>query len=143
MTNELEKTFFDTFGIECNISFHQQFNGAQVPRGLEFYKKREELAKTGIIKIWHKMLNPRPENDCVYWGEYHYPQITDRILMELICILSEWRTYLHSSYTIKANNTLNLKQDVLKDFLKLFKWYEFKKCEKDINHQVRTVFEEG
>lgn len=88
MTNELEKQFFDTFGIECNISFHQQFNGAQVPRGLEFYKKREELAKTGIIKIWHKMLNPRPENDCVYWGEYHYPQITDRILLELICILA-------------------------------------------------------
>ena len=71
-----------------------------------------------------------------------YPEITDRILLELICILSEWRTYLDSSYTIKANNTLHLKQDILKDFLELFKWYEFKKCEKGIKQQVRTLFEE-
>ena len=87
MLNDLTKTFFDTFGIECNIHFHQQFNGAQVPRGLEFYKEREKLEKEGIIKIWHKMLNPRPENDCIYWGEYHYPQITDRHYLELICMV--------------------------------------------------------
>ena len=119
MTNELEKQFFQCFGIEpkeykaCN-SF---------PCG-----------------------NPRIEcENCKDYKLYktEYPQITDRILLELICILSEWRTYLHSSYTIKANNTLNLKQDVLRDFLELFKWYEFKKCEKGIKHQVRTLFEEG
>ena len=89
MTNELEKQFFDTFGIECNISYPQQFNCAQIPRGLEFYKEREKLEKEGIIKIWHKMLNPRPENDCIYWGEYHYPQITDSILLKLICIIGD------------------------------------------------------
>lgn len=129
MTNELEKNFFDKFGIECNISFHQQFNGAQVPRGLEFYKKREELAKTGIIKIWHKMLNPRPENDCVYWGEYHYPQITDRILLELIIILG-------TICTVFDKNVDDLKENVLKNLIELSGRYH-------IYNQVRTLFEEG
>ena len=130
MTNELEKTFFDTFGIECNISFHQQFNGAQVPRGLEFYKKREELAKTGIIKIWHKMLNPRPENDCVYWGEYHYPQITDRILLELICIV------LNTFQTFEVYRIMDI--DSLKE--KILKLSILAKD--DVYSQVRTLFEE-
>ena len=128
MTNELEKQFFDTFGIECNISFHQQFNGAQVPRGLEFYKKREELAKTGIIKIWHKMLNPRPENDCVYWGEYHYPQITDRILLELICIANE--AYID----LEGTDIETMKNSLLENFI-FFR--------RDVYDQVRTLFEEG
>lgn len=115
MINEIEKTFYDTFGIER--------------------KRNHEVtleAISGGVKSAN--LSQKPF--------YEYPQITDRILLELICILSEWRTYLHSSYTIKANNTLNLKQDVLKDFLELFKWYEFKKCEKGIKQQVRTLFEE-
>lgn len=125
MTNELEKQFFDTFGIECNISFHQQFNGAQVPRGLEFYKKREELAKTGIIKIWHKMLNPRPENDCVYWGEYHYPQITDRILLELICIIG--------AIFICTQDKETLKEHILVQCMV---------NNKDIKPQVQALFKE-
>ncbi len=89
MTTEIEKKFFDAFGIECNRHHHQQFNGCQVQRGLEFFKERQKLVEKGFIKIWHKMLTPRPENDCVYWGEYHYPIITDRILLELIVINNE------------------------------------------------------
>lgn len=89
MTNKIEKEFFDAFGIECNRHHHQQFNGCQVQRGLEFFKERQKLVEKGFIKIWHKMLTPRPENDCVYWGEYHYPIITDRILLELIVINNE------------------------------------------------------
>lgn len=115
MTTDIEKLFFDTFGIEP-IAYC------------------EHGCNTSNLSIKCK--------DCIYVDELKYPQITDRILLELICILSEWRTYLHSSYTIKANNTLNLKQDVLKDFLKLFKWYEFKKCGKGIKHQVQVLFEE-
>ncbi len=87
MTTDIEKEFFDAFGIECNINYHQQFNGCQVQRGLEFFKERQQLVEKGFIKIWHKMLTPRPGNDCVYWGEYHYPTITDRILLELIEII--------------------------------------------------------
>ena len=54
MTNEVEKKFFDAFGIECDQLIHQQFNYAQVPRGLEFFKTREELANAGMIKNSHQ-----------------------------------------------------------------------------------------
>ena len=53
MTNELEKQFFDTFGIEPRI-----INTA-VGRG--FYIEHSRVEK--------------------------YPQITDRILLQLICIV--------------------------------------------------------
>ena len=120
MTTELEKEFFDTFGIECNIHFHQQFNGAQVPRGLEFYKEREKLEKEGIIKIWHKMLNPRPENDCIYWGEYHYPQITDRHYLELICVLNKYFASAYQCCSMFASQNIEeVKNDILKELLEI------------------------
>lgn len=116
----IDKQFFDTFGIKPE-------------KGCTAYDKfTEEEADT--------ICNDKCA-ECSYLDDV-YPKITDHILLELICILSEWRTYLHSSYTIKANNTLNLKQDVLKDFLELFKWYEFKKCEKDIKQEIQALFKE-
>ena len=119
MTTEIEKTFFETFGIKPK-------------KGCTAYDKFTEEEADVIC-------NDKCA-ECSYLDDV-YPQITDYILLELICFLSEWRTYLHSSYTIKANNTLNLKQDVLKDFLELFKWYEFKKCEKGIKPQIQALFE--
>lgn len=135
MTSDLEKKFFDAYGIECNISFHQQFNCAQIPRGLEIYKKREELAKTGRIKIWHKMLNPRPENDCIYWGEYHYPAITDRILLELICLLD---------FNTRCGNVETLKEKILTHLRGLLSYmrqvHHIPDKENDIYNKVRAVF---
>ena len=140
MTNEIEKQFFDTFGIECNISYHQQFNCAQIPRGLEVYKEREELEKEGAIKIWHRMLNPRPANDCIYWGEYHYPEITDYILLELICICSKY------GFCPTARNVKDLKLKVLKRLFKLKNNlknnYEHQGCHNAFVRKVRTLFEE-
>ena len=119
MISELERQFFDKFGIEPK-------------KGCTAYDKFTEEEADAIC-------NDKCA-ECSYLDDV-YPPITDSILLELICILSEWRTYLHSSYTIKANNTLNLKQDVLKDFLELFKWYEFKKCEKGIKQHIQARFE--
>ena len=128
MTNEIEKQFFDTFGIECNISYHQQFNCAQIPRGLEVYKEREKLEKEGIIKIWHRMLNPRPANDCIYWGEYHYPEINDRILLKLICIA-------HTSpvITFVSRDVEKLNEEVLAVLCHYVNY-------RDIKNQVQTIF---
>ena len=128
MTNEIEKQFFDTFGIECNISYHQQFNYAQIPRGLEVYKEREKLEKEGVIKIWHKMLTPRPANDCIYWGEYHYPEINDRILLKLICI-----AHTSPAITFVSRDVENLKEEVL---TVLCNWVD---C-RDIKNQVQALF---
>lgn len=121
MTTNIERQFFNTFGIEPYDRYYNCIDNLE-----------------GECKLEHTCCICDKAEDV-----YCYPEITDGILLELICILSEWRTYLHSSYTIKANNTLNLKQDVLKDFLELFKWYEFKKCENGIKQQVQALFKEG
>lgn len=127
MTNDIEKKFFDAFGIECNRLNHQQFNYAQVPRGLEFFKTREELANTGMIKISYKKLTPTAESYCIYWGEYHYPKITDRILLELIVI--------NNPNAPAVGDTLEeLKNQVLY-------WCIKYKCK--IYHQVRELFGES
>ena len=139
MTTELEKQFFDTFGIKCNINCHQQFNFGQVSRGLEFYKEREKLAETGMIKIWHKMLNSRPENDCVYWGEYHYPQITDRHYLELMCLLSGYCQTKHAcNYQMYSTTMDCFKKEILEDFITHYETFDdFKECK----HQVQAIFE--
>ena len=126
MTSKIEKEFFEAFGIECNINYPQQFNGCQVQRGLEFFKERQQLVEKGFIKIWHKMLTPRPGNDCVYWGEYHYPTITDRIMLELICIESQVNK-AHNTYS----DVENLKEHILVGLLPFAE-----KC----YHQVRALF---
>ena len=118
MTTDLEKQFFDTFGI----------------KPIEY----TQCTSMGCRDICGDC------NNCQFHNIYKidYPQITDHILLELICILSEWRTYLHSDYIIKADNVSSLKENVLKDFLELFKWYEFKKCEKGTKQQVQALFKE-
>ena len=67
MTTELEKQFFDTFGIE--------------PR------EYTQCTSMGCRDIYGDC------NNCQFHNIYKidYPQITDRILLELICIVSERR----------------------------------------------------
>lgn len=143
MTTEIEKKFFDAFGIECNRHHHQQFNGCQVQRGLEFFKERQKLVEKGFIKIWHKMLTPRPENDCVYWGEYHYPIITDRILLELICLLVShyWKTKEH--YYLTALDIEHLRKEILSDACYVIDGMFAHEKEADFIRQVRDLFGEG
>ncbi len=130
MTNEVEKQFFDTFGIEPHIRHWQQYNYAQVENGLKLFPERQKLADEGYIKITCKKLNPTEFNDCVYWEEYHYPQITDHILLELICIA-------HTSpvITFVARDVKSLKEEVL---MVLCNWVN----NRNIKQQVQTLFEE-
>lgn len=133
MTNEIEKKFFDTFDIKPCVRDWRQFNYAQVERGLKIFPERQKLADEGYIKITVKMLNPRPENDCVYWEEYRYPQITDRVLLELICILNNY------GCTSFAGNLAMLKNEVLRNSIMCCEDTDDDK----FKHQVRTLFEEG
>ena len=104
MTNELEKQFFDTFEI----------------------KQREytQCCSMGGCK--------KPYTDCVNC-QYHevykidYPQITDRILLELICIANHKDVYIDFEgtdiETIKNNlleNFIFFRRDVEKYVKKLF-----------------------
>ena len=107
MTNELEKQFFDTFGIEP----------IELPS--------REYDSDGEI--------------CSYYIEY--PQITDRILLELICIL----LCNNSPYMFKLGdwNVEKLKDTVLTMCIKLPDFLEWEDTSEYFKHQVRTLFEEG
>ena len=109
MTNELEKQFFDTFGIEPKY-------------------------KTCVFKYCKN----KKEYDCENCNdrEWHYPQITDRILLELICILTRWHLDECEPYEIMSINIEQLKNQILSNSLYIAKHAKAK-------HQVRTLFEEG
>ena len=103
MTNELEKTFFDTFGIESKTIIEPRYS-----INTEYYEEKVEK----------------------------YPQITDRILLELIFILTTLLdTIIYEDVFITvAKNREELKKDIFQECM-LYKQH--------INHQVRTLFEEG
>ena len=89
MTNELEKTFFDTFGIEPSTKYDYCWKSK---------KNKDKL----------------------------YPQTTDRILLELICIANKYYIDLEGTdiETMKNSlleNFMFFKRDVKKDIHTLFK----------------------
>ena len=98
MTNELEKQFFDTFGIEPKTIIEPRYS-----LNTEYYEEKVEK----------------------------YPQITDRILLELICIHIKYLTF-----GILSHNVEKLKNEILTDL-------RIKKDVGNIYNQVRTLFEEG
>lgn len=108
MTTELEKQFFDTFGIEPKY-------------------------KTCVFKYCKN----KKEYDCENCDdrEWHYPQITDRILLELICVCSQYGFYP------TARNIKDLKLKVLKRLLKLKKNlknnYEHQGCHNAFTRKVQ------
>ena len=131
MTNELEKQFFKCFGIEpryedaCTVE--------------DKYWDNEELANEyGTFDQYMNCKCGDQENcttecSCAYQKEV-YPQITDRILLELICIVSE------SPISISFDALMLGASDVEK-----LKGYILLACmgfAKDIKYQVRTLFEE-
>lgn len=101
MTTDLEKEFFDTFGIEPK-------------RGVEL------------------TIDPTTDDNVMneHYVCYGYPQITDRILLELICMLSKTLTYVMLAYNIDE-----LKQYVLSSCIRY--------SESIDKQQVKELFEEG
>lgn len=121
MTNEIEKQFFDTFGIEA-------------------YYKYLLIDKT---TKWHneKLMDKTQFIDFVSTSKdylllkviKYYPQITDSVLLKLICILT---IFFKEVVLISSINKEDLKEQVLSIFIKTSYRDKFK-------HQVRTLFEEG
>ena len=81
MTTDLEKQFFDTFGIE--------------PRQ------------------WYKISMGKKGNFYNEPSHKSYPQITDRILLELICILSKYQKDVGSLLEICETDKNSIKEEVL------------------------------
>ena len=105
MANELEKQFFDTFGIK------QKTN-----------------------KVYGVQL------------DYHiddYPQITDRMLLELICIKNK---ELISIVQVRGNNLEELKSYILQTWAHWYTYYSSLPVHKEradnFKRRVRALFEE-
>ena len=135
MTNELEKHFFSIFGIEpiykdaCTVE--------------DKYWNNEELANEyGTFDQYMNCKCGNQENcttecSCAYQKEV-YPQITDRILLELMCIDFE-----ENPYKCRGGvNITNVKEYILDEFRWGYK-NDLYRDRQDIKHQVRTLFEEG
>lgn len=115
MTNELEKQFFDTFGIE--------------PKKQCYYW--DCPYSTGDV-VKDTPMNERDCNSCKNPNKEIYPQITDRILLELICIATRFYGELVLEQCLDVKD---LKEQVLNIFIRTSYKDNFK-------HQVRTLFEE-
>ena len=102
MTNELEKQFFDTFGI--------------IPTPI-------------YSELWADE-----------WMAEVYPQIHDRILLELLCLCPDLDNVFFTDIE-------KLKETLLTSYINIYKYYteveRLSDCGKELKHQVRTLFEEG
>ena len=127
MTNELEKQFFKCFGIEpryedaCTVE--------------DKYWNNEELANEyGTFDQYMDCKCGNQENcttecSCAYQREV-YPDITDRILLELICIANQPDVYIE----IEGKDVETIKNNLLENFI------HFKRIIP--KHKIRILFEE-
>ena len=104
MTNELEKTFFDTFGIEPKTIIEPRYS-----LNTEYYEEKIEK----------------------------YPQITDRILLELICLnnIYLWETH--------ASTVNELKNILLNKYIEHVNLMANENEKQEYINLVQALFEEG
>ena len=135
MTTELEKQFFDTFGIE--------------PKETITCIIEEDWLNDYHLKTWYPisewMKNNTPckgEKECsnkcnCYQVKNKYPQITDRHYLELICILNDY-----TGIDVRAIKIEELKEELLEHCTELIEYELY--IDDDIDnfkHQVQAIFE--
>ena len=118
MITDIEKQFFDTFGIE--------------PKKQCYYW--DCPYSTGNIANDTPM-NERDCGSCKNPDKEIYPQITDSILLKLICILTRYYLDEREPYEITSINIEQLKQQILSDIICIADC-EATKC------QVQKIFKE-
>ena len=129
MTNDLEKQFFDTFGIEP-IEFEYDIGVWNNELGCS----EEHIVRVPYIHYEKYARCPEQVKGFIY------PQITDRILLELICLCPDLDEVFFTDIA-------KLKETLLTSYINTYKYYteveRLSDCEKELRHQVRTLFEEG
>lgn len=114
MTTEIEKQFFDTFGIEPKTNREYGYKMA-------IYNE----AGTEEIKF--------------------YPQITDRILLELLCLINQVDMYYYGEEEFYTGfNYDNFKQEIISKCKRLADKNAFSEVTgENFKHQVQSLFKEG
>ena len=138
MTTDLEKQFFIAFGIEpthedaCKLA--------------DKYWGNEELAeKYYVFDRYIEKNCPIGGKECFSTCKYaydniEYPQITDRILLELICFNN--RHYVTLEDLICPKNIETIKESVLKKFIKRNKEFVDNGYSGFCLKQVQALFKE-
>lgn len=110
--NEIEEKFYKTFGIKQKDYYECDWDYCPYPD--------EKCCDT-----------------CPYWKKYktEYPPITDRILLELICILNK----LTDFYAVEISYE-NLKTEIL---MSCIDWSVDAIRNEELKHQVQSLFTEG
>ena len=127
MTNELEKQFFDTFDIGAYYKYLLIDKTSRYHNEKLFDKTNFiDFVKSGKDYLLLKVIK-------------YYPQITDHILLELICIANQYE-YLPISTNIK-----NIQARTLRILLRTEKhyknYYGYDRQYNKLVKQVRTLFE--
>ena len=126
MTNELEKQFFDTFGIEPIDNF----------KGCE----------SGITFYTYGCNMPSCKGCSKEIRQKDYPQITDTHYLKLISIMSKELSII---VNLLSEDIQELKSEILDKCIRNYHRHKeaFSKAHReyadDFKHQVRTLFEEG
>lgn len=123
MTTEIEKTFFDTFGIEPIKECKHFLMG-------DAYHNNDCDNPNNKCDVCEDLLTIQDRITCPYYERdmEHYPTITDSILLKLICIANE--VYID----LEGTDIETMKNSLLENFI-FFR--------RDVYDQVRTLFEEG
>lgn len=118
MTNELEKRFFDTFGIESK-------------KGCTAYDKFTE-EEADIICDDHC-------RTCLFFDDV-YPRITNDMWLSLVLIVLEYRDYP------KTTNKKNIKERTLRHLIRIKKYFKDTHTNQGYHNglvrKVRTLFKE-
>lgn len=134
MTNELEKQFFDTFGIEpklnspCEQLLQNKYCNENRGSRDTFFDPFpycvgfENCAKDYKARVWV------------------YPKIIDRILLKLICLCPDLDEVFFTDIG-------QLKETLLTSYINTYKYYteveRLSDCEKELKQQVQSLFKEG
>ena len=125
MTSALEKQFFDTFELEPK--YHCSYHDCNCP--IEDVGKFNKACPRQAVT---KECDARSHKAM-------YPQITDRILLELVCVHN---TYLEIN--LYSLDYKSLKEEILKDLIDEQESRELKKdyVSDDMKQQVQALFKE-
>lgn len=128
MSNEIEKTFFDAFGIRTYYKYLLIDETSRNHNEKLFDKTNFiDFVKSGKDYLLLKVIK-------------YYPEITDHILLELICIANQYEDYPIST------NIKNIQARTLRLLLKVKKYlkdtYSHQGWHNGLVRKVRTLFKE-
>ena len=124
MTTEIEKQFFDTFGIKAHYKYLLIDKTSRCHNEKLFDKTNFiDFVKSGKDYLLLKVIK-------------YYPQITDRILLELICLNNIYLWETHTSTVDELKNVL------LNKYIEHVNLMTDKNEKQEYINQVRTLFKE-